>query len=139
MNSKRSLFVVLLRVNLDMSDFLALAFRAFGIFLPTNNFVQRVNLLFSKQKFLGQGNSSSRLVDFVNQKSLVATSFLAKSRNTVNHFTGKFTGYLGCTRHDSSFVKWLLTFCATAKLPWLSRPDDGKQSVSFSAVVLLVS
>ncbi len=54
MNSKRSLFVVLLRVNLDMSDFLALAFRVFGIFLPTNNFVQRVNLLFSKQKFLGQ-------------------------------------------------------------------------------------
>src|SRR5439155_4611536 len=66
-------------------------------------------------------------------------SFRAKSRNPVNQFTGKFTGYLGCPRHDSSFVKWLLTFCATAKLPWLSRPDDGKQSVSFSAVVLLVS
>jgi hypothetical protein len=66
-----------------MSDFLAIAFRLFEIFLRANNFVQRVNLLFS--------------------------------------------------------VKWVLTFCASAKLPWLSPPDDGKQSVSSSAVVLLVS
>jgi hypothetical protein len=48
MNSKRSLFVVLLRVNPDISDYLAIAFRLFGIFLRANNFVQRVNLLFSK-------------------------------------------------------------------------------------------